>query len=78
MFASSENELLPAAVELFRDLRALENRPEEERMAAYSSLGEKLGANVLQSVSFATGSSVLAPTDQDKIRALVAVFQIAI
>ena len=73
LFASSENELLPAAVELFRSLRALENRPDSEISAAYSSLGEKLGATVLQTISFATGSSVLAPTDQDNIRALVTV-----
>ncbi len=72
LFASSENELLPAAVELFRSLRALENRPDSEISAAYSSLGEKLGANVLQTFTFATGSSALAPADQEKLRALAA------
>ena len=71
LFASSENELLPAAVELFRSLRALENRPETERMAAYSSLGEKLGAMVLQTCAFDTGSSALSAVDQEKIRNLV-------
>lgn len=73
LFAASESDLLPAAVELFRSLRALENRPDAEISAAYSSLGEKLGATVLQTISFATGSSVLAPADQENIRALVTV-----
>lgn len=70
LFANSENELLPAAVELFRSLRALENRPDSAISAAYSSLGEKLGANVLQTFSFTTGSSTLTPADQEKIRSL--------
>ncbi len=72
LFASSENELLPAAVELFRSLRALENRPHSDIASEYSSLGVKLGANVLQTFTFPTGSSTLAAEDQDKIRNLVA------
>jgi outer membrane protein OmpA-like peptidoglycan-associated protein len=72
LFASSENELLPAAVELFRSLRALENKPDAEIATAYSSLGAKLGANVLQTLNFATGSSGLAPDDAEKIRNIVA------
>ena len=72
LFASSESELLPAAVELFRSLRKLENLPDAEVSAAYSSLGVKLGANVLQKLTFATGSSALAPADQETIRNLVA------
>lgn len=72
LFASSENELLPAAVELFRSLRALENRPHSDIASEYSSLGVKLGANVLQNFTFPTGSSTLAAEDQDKIRNLVA------
>jgi outer membrane protein OmpA-like peptidoglycan-associated protein len=71
LFASSENELLPAAVELFRSLRALENRPDSEISAAYSNLGEKLGATVLQTCTFDTGSSALNPVDQEKLRNLV-------
>jgi len=72
LFASSENELLPAAVELFRSLRALENKPDAEIATAYSSLGAKLGANVLQTLNFATGSSGLSPDDAEKIRNIVA------
>ena len=71
LFATSENELLPAAVELFRSLRKLENLPEAEISSAYSSLGAKLGANVLQTLSFATGSSGLTPADQDAVRKLI-------
>jgi outer membrane protein OmpA-like peptidoglycan-associated protein len=72
LFASTENELLPAAVELIRSLRKLENLSEAEISAAYSSLGVQLGSNVLQKFSFATGSSALAPADQETIRNLVA------
>ena len=71
LFAASENELLPAAVELFRSLRKLENLPEGEVSAAYGSLAVKLGANVLKTFKFATGSSQLAPADQEIVRGLV-------
>jgi outer membrane protein OmpA-like peptidoglycan-associated protein len=72
LFASSENELLPAAVELFRSLRLLENKPDSEISTAYSSLGASLGANVLHTLNFATGSSVLTPADDELIRNIVA------
>jgi outer membrane protein OmpA-like peptidoglycan-associated protein len=71
LFASSESELLPAAVELFRSLRKLEGMPDSEISAAYSSLGVSLGANVLHKLSFATGSSTLSPADEELIRNLV-------
>ena len=71
LFASSENELLPAAVELFRSLRQLEGKADSEISTAYSSLGVSLGANVLHTLNFATGSSVLIPADEEKIRSLV-------
>ncbi len=71
LFANSENELLPAAVKLFRSLRELENRPDSELTTSYSSLGVELGANVLHTFSFATGSSGLAPADEDIVRRLV-------
>lgn len=71
LFASSENELLPAAVELFRSLRLLEGKPDSEISQSYSSLGVKLGANVLKTLNFATGSSVLNPADEEAIRNLV-------
>ena len=71
LFANNENELLPAAVELIRSLRKLENKPDSEIATAYSSLGASLGANVLHTLSFATGSSELAAADQNLIRNLV-------
>ncbi len=73
LFAHSENELLPAAVELFRSLRKLEGKPDSEISSAYSSLGVQLGAEVLITLNFATGSSALAPPDQEAIRNLVSV-----
>lgn len=71
LFAKSEDELLPAAVELFRSLRQLEGKTDAEISTAYSSLGASLGSNVLHTLNFATGSSELAPADQDLIRNLV-------
>ena len=71
LFANSENELLPAAVELFRSLRLLEGKPDSQISQEYSSLGVKLGANVLKTLNFATGSSALNPTDEESIRSLV-------
>ena len=71
LFASSENELLPAAVELFRDLRELEGRPDSDLTTAYSSLGVKLGANVLHTLTFATGSSELSEADLTVLQGLV-------
>ncbi len=72
LFATSENELLPAAVQLFRNLRELENKPDSEISSAYSSLAVALGANVLKTLSFATGSSTLATADDEAVRNLVA------
>ena len=72
LFASSENELLPAAVELFRSLRKLENLPDSEISSAYSSLAVALGADVLKTLNFATGSSALAAADDEAVRNLVA------
>lgn len=72
LFASSENELLPAAVELFRSLRLLEGKADSEISTAYSSLGASLGANVLRTLNFATGKSELTPEDSEAIHNLVA------
>jgi outer membrane protein OmpA-like peptidoglycan-associated protein len=72
LFASNENELLPAAVELFRSLRELEGLPDSEISKAYSSLGAKLGANVMQTLSFVTGSSELSAPDQETLRNIAA------
>ena len=71
LFASSENELLPAAVELFRNLRKLENRPDSDLTTAYSNFGADLGATVRHTLNFATGSSTLTPADEEMIRKLV-------
>ena len=71
LFAKNEDELLPAAVELFRRLRQLEGRPDSDLTTEYSKLGVELGANVLQTLNFATGKSELNPEDQEKINTLV-------
>jgi outer membrane protein OmpA-like peptidoglycan-associated protein len=70
LFARSENELLPAAVSLFRALRELEGHPDSDLTSAYSRLGVELGANVLQTLTFATGSSALNPSDEQMIHNL--------
>jgi outer membrane protein OmpA-like peptidoglycan-associated protein len=70
LFASSESELLPAAVELFRNLRELENRPDSDLTSAYSGFGVKLGANVLHTLTFPTGLSGLTPADEEIIARL--------
>ncbi len=72
LFAKSEDDLLPAAVALFRTLRKLEDRPDSDLTTAYSSFGLDLGANVLKTVTFATGSSELTPENQEMIRNLIA------
>ena len=71
LFAKSEDELLPAAVALFRSLRTLEGKPDSEISSAYSSLGVELGASVLHTLNFATGSSEISPSDQELIGKLV-------
>lgn len=71
LFASSESELLPAAVKLFRSLRELEDRPDSDLTTAYSQFGTDLGANVLHTLKFATGSSELSPEDLDVIGQIV-------
>jgi len=71
LFASSENELLPAAVELFRNLRELENRPDSDLTTAYSGFGVNLGANVLHTLNFQTGSSNLSPEEEITLSGLV-------
>lgn len=71
LFAKSENELLPAAVKLFRALRKLEGKTESQIDAEYTALGTSLGASVLHMLSFETGSSELSVADQERIRAIV-------
>lgn len=71
LFASSESELLPAAVALVRSLRELEGRSDSDITTSYSSLGVELGANVLHTLNFATGSATLSPTDEEVIAKLV-------
>ncbi len=72
LFAESEAELLPAAVELFRRLRKLEGKKDSDLTTEYSMLGVKLGANVLHTLSFATGSSELTPEDMRQIEEIAA------
>lgn len=71
LFATSEKELLPAAVELVRSLRELENKPDSEISSAYSNLGAKLGADVKETLTFDTGTHALTPEHEDAIRKFV-------
>ena len=71
LFATPEQDLLPAAVELFRSLRKLENKPDSELTTSYSNFGVDLGATVMETVSFATGKSDLSPETQERIRRMV-------
>ncbi|MFT3991266.1 MAG: OmpA family protein [Luteolibacter sp.] len=68
LFAKSENELMPAAVQLFRSLRELENSKDSDLTSAYSKLGVDLGANVIRTMDFQTGSSTLSAEDETVIR----------
>ncbi len=63
LFAKSENELLPAAVELFRRLRKLEDQKDLDLATEYKKFDADLGANVLHALAFETGSSELSPED---------------
>ena len=69
LFAGTEAELFREAVQLFRSLRELENKPDSEIATAYSQFGAKLGANVLDKIDFPTGSSDVPPEDITKINA---------
>ena len=71
LFAESENELLPAAVELFRRLRKMEGVKDSDLTTEYSRLVVDLGANVLHTLSFATGSSTLSKEDLSQIDEIV-------
>lgn len=72
LFANSEKELLPAAVELFRRLRKMEGMKDSDFTTEYSKLGVELGANVLHTLNFATGSSALNEEDLRRIDAITA------
>ncbi len=72
LFAGTESELFQEAVELFRQLRELENKPDSEINTAYSKFGARLGANVLDKIDFPTGSSDLPPEDVTKIAGFAA------
>lgn len=61
LFAANENELLKEAIALFRALRELQGATPQELSAAYSQFQAELGARVLQTCKFATGSSDVSP-----------------
>lgn len=67
LFAKSEDELLPAAVELFRRLRTLEGKKDSDNSTEYSKLGVELGSNVLHVLSFPTGSSELSAEEMAQL-----------
>jgi len=71
LFARSENELLPEAVKLFQTLRKLENQKSSDIKKAYQQIGTDLGAEVIQTLSFPTGSAKMGPADEDPVRHLL-------
>lgn len=71
LFAESVDELLPAAVELFQRLRKLEGMKDSDLTTEYSKLGVDLGANVLHSLDFATGSSELTEEDMRRLDLII-------
>ncbi|MEP2775247.1 MAG: OmpA family protein [Luteolibacter sp.] len=71
LFARSENELLPDAVELFKRLRTLEGMKDSDINTEYSKLGGDLGANVLHTLEFSTGSSELSSQDMAQLEHIV-------
>ena len=71
LFAGTEAQMFKEAVELFRDLRQLEGKSDQEIVQAYSQYGLKYGAFVFpRKLAFPTGSSQLAPEDADLLRSL--------
>ncbi len=72
LFAGTESELFTEALELFRSLRELENKPDSEITQAYSQYGVKLGASVYGRLEFPTGSSELAPADISRVESFPA------
>jgi len=71
LFARSENELLPAAVKLFQTLRKLENQSKADIKKAYAQVEADLNANVVQTLTFPTGSAKMAVADEDPVKHLV-------
>ncbi|MFM2242538.1 MAG: hypothetical protein RLZ97_1393 [Verrucomicrobiota bacterium] len=61
LFASSEDQILREAVALYRALQNLEGKADSEIATSYSQFGANLGANVMKTCTFATGSSDIAP-----------------
>lgn len=72
LFAGTESEIFTEAVELFRSLRGLEDKPDSEIAQAYSQFGVKLGASVYGKLEFPSGSADLAPADVQRIEAFPA------
>lgn len=72
LFAGTEAELFTEAVELFRELRGLEGKPDSDIAQAYSQFGVKLGASVYGKLEFPTGSADLAPADIARVEAFPA------
>lgn len=71
LFAHSENELLPAAVKLFGTLRRLENKSEAEIKNAYAQIETDLGARMVRTLTFPTGSAKMAAADEEPVKLLL-------
>jgi|GEM_PF-3788964 len=70
LFAGTESEIMKEAIELFRALRELEGKSDSEIATAYSTFGARLGANVLKTCNFPTGSAEVPVELESGIREL--------
>lgn len=61
IFANTEDQILREAVALYRALQNLEGKADSDISTAYSQFGANLGANVMKTCTFSTGSSDIAP-----------------
>ena len=61
LFATTEDQILREAVALYRALQNLEGSKDSEIATAYSQFGANLGANVMKTCTFTTGSAEIAP-----------------
>lgn len=59
IFAETEDQLLPAAIELYRELGAIDSVSGPALDEIYAGFEERLGARVRRTITFATGSASL-------------------
>ena len=70
LFAGTESEIRKEAVELYQALQNLEGKADSEISTAYSRFGAKLGANVMRTCTFTTGSSEVDPSLAEELSSI--------